>query len=76
LVGIRTMGVFVVIVGGILAAMAFASTTVSADQLSDPFVGYFTKHTVRYFIIATACLCAGGIMALHGGSVAHAKPIR
>ena len=69
MVSIRALGIVVIFIGVVLAAMAFASTNVAADQIGDPFVGHITKHSIRYFIIAVACLCAGGLFAVQGAGI-------
>lgn len=68
----RILGAIVIAGGAILMAMAIASANVPADQLGDPFIGHFTKHTIRYFVIAAAALFSGVIIVAIGSS--HLRP--
>jgi anaerobic glycerol-3-phosphate dehydrogenase len=62
----RLFGAAIVLGGVILMGMAIASTNATPEQLGDPFVGHFTKHTIRYFIIAAGAVFSGGIIATFG----------
>ena len=47
--------------------IVFLSANAHADQLGDPFVGHFAKHTIQYLILATAALLSGGVIVIFGG---------
>ena len=47
--------------------MTIASANALPEQLGDPFIESFTTHAILYFIIATAALLSGGIIAAFGG---------
>ena len=72
----RVLGVAVIVGGAILMAMAIASASVSTDQLGDPFVGHFSKHTIRYFVIAATALFSGVIIAAIGSPDRNAAAAR
>ncbi len=74
--GVRGLGLAVVFGGAVLLAMALLAANAPADQIGDPFVGDLTKHTIRYFIIALASVCGGGIVALFGPAQSGARATR
>lgn len=63
----KLLGAAVIFGGVVVMGMALASANAAPEQLGDPFIEHFSKHVIRYFIIATAALFSGGIIAAFGG---------
>lgn len=63
----RLWGAVVILAGAIMMGITIISANAQADQLGDPFVGHFTKHTIRYVIVAAGVLFSGGILVVLGG---------
>jgi hypothetical protein len=62
------LGAAVILGGAVLLGVALVTANAQADQLGDPFVGHFSKHTIRYLIVAAGALFSGGILVAFGGS--------
>jgi hypothetical protein len=53
-------------VGVVLLMIGFNASDAPVDQITKTFTGNYTDATMRYFIVGTAAVVGGGLLAVFG----------
>jgi hypothetical protein len=64
--GMRVLGIGILVVGALLLGFGINSAHAPVDRVSEFFTGRYTQQTMVYLVIGVVAVVGGGLLALAG----------